>query len=408
MARRFPAAVLDLLPERSGEASLFHVLRDGAAADPDRFQALLGSMGLNDQDCFYAAFCVGIRPDYVKTFKAEDYSEFTLTNLCVYRDLVRTLRDTGRGFEAFRTSHCVCVVGVFPNKDRDCYAERHILPLVLELERRWEVPLLAGLGLPADTPERIPGACNGAEYAYHLFYFIPQSMIDLRLHRDAPGYAIDAYQAAEERAFRAILMQDPAAIDRIIEVIDILARFHYGNRGAVKMHTMEYTGTVASRLKRYRLLERDFFEMQNQLQAKVLSSATLEELKQVIRAHFQVLLPQVFENDRPKGKLVVEQVKDYIREHYMEDLSIRQLAGVAYVSPDYFSHMFKNETGKNYKTFLTEIRMKHAMELLRDTELHIGEISEKVGYKNPRSFVDAFKQSYDMSPMDYRRKHRKK
>ena len=51
--------------------------------------------------------------------------------------------------------------------------------------------------------------------------------------------------------------------------------------------------------------------------------------------------------------------------------------------------------------------MKHAVDLLRDTEMHISEISEKVGYKNPRTFMDAFKHSYGFSPMEYRRMHRR-
>ena len=91
----------------------------------------------------------------------------------------------------------------------------------------------------------------------------------------------------------------------------------------------------------------------------------------------------------------------------MEELSLQRLASVAYVSPDYFSHMFKNETGKTYKAFLTEIRMKNAVELLRETELRVAQISEKVGYNNTRAFVDAFKQTYGVSPMEYRRVHKK-
>ena len=63
----------------------------------------------------------------------------------------------------------------------------------------------------------------------------------------------------------------------------------------------------------------------------------------------------------------------------------------------------KKETGQNYKAYLTSIRMEAAIKLLRTTDLKTYEIGEKVGYNNVRRFVDAFKQIYNVSPMEYRK-----
>jgi len=48
-------------------------------------------------------------------------------------------------------------------------------------------------------------------------------------------------------------------------------------------------------------------------------------------------------------------------DHYNEDLSVKELADVACVSQNYFSAMFKKETGQNYKAYLTGIRMDEAL-----------------------------------------------
>lgn len=48
---------------------------------------------------------------------------------------------------------------------------------------------------------------------------------------------------------------------------------------------------------------------------------------------------------------MIEQVKDYIKAHYAEDMSIKELADVACVSQNYFSALFKKETGQNYKAY---------------------------------------------------------
>ena len=104
---------------------------------------------------------------------------------------------------------------------------------------------------------------------------------------------------------------------------------------------------------------------------------------------------------------MIEQVKDYIKAHYAEDMSIKELADVACVSQNYFSALFKKETGQNYKAYLTSIRMEEAIKLLRTTDLKTYEIGEKVGYNNVRRFVDAFKQIYNVSPMEYKKSLRK-
>ena len=50
-------------------------------------------------------------------------------------------------------------------------------------------------------------------------------------------------------------------------------------------------------------------------------------------------------------------------------MSIKELADVACVSQNYFSALFKKETGQNYKAYLTSIRMEEAIKLLRTTDL---------------------------------------
>ena len=47
--------------------------------------------------------------------------------------------------------------------------------------------------------------------------------------------------------------------------------------------------------------------------------------------------------------------------------------------------------------------MEEAIKLLRTTDLKTYEIGEKVGYNNVRRFVDAFKQIYNVSPMEYKK-----
>ena len=100
-------------------------------------------------------------------------------------------------------------------------------------------------------------------------------------------------------------------------------------------------------------------------------------------------------------------MKEYIREHYAEDLSLGVLAGKFYMNQYYFSTFFKRETGQNYKNYVTEVRMKQAMKILMESEdMKTSELAQAVGYKDVRSFTDKFKEVYGESPAGYKKKKR--
>lgn len=98
-------------------------------------------------------------------------------------------------------------------------------------------------------------------------------------------------------------------------------------------------------------------------------------------------------------------VKAYIREHYADDVSLSVLADTAGMTSSYLSSLFKRSTGQNYREYLTEIRMEEAHRLLMGTDMMTYEISDAVGYRTVRRFVEAFKKKYGMSPVEYKKKH---
>ena len=134
---------------------------------------------------------------------------------------------------------------------------------------------------------------------------------------------------------------------------------------------------------------------------------TYSELRERLQCYYRELLPDVYHLAGKTNTESISRTLQYIQEHYHENLSLKTLAGVACVSSHYFSAYFKAETGQNYKAYLTHVRMEQAMYLVLNTDLKTYEIAEKVGYNNVRRFVDAFRASYQMSPMDYRKLHKK-
>ncbi len=86
------------------------------------------------------------------------------------------------------------------------------------------------------------------------------------------------------------------------------------------------------------------------------------------------------------------------------DLSLQYLALEMKGNAAYLGRVFKNETGWSFNDYLSHIRTEKARELLRDTGMKGGEISEKVGFSNYNYFYLIFKKLTGMTPMDYRKK----
>ncbi|MCJ7843244.1 response regulator [Lederbergia sp. NSJ-179] len=94
-------------------------------------------------------------------------------------------------------------------------------------------------------------------------------------------------------------------------------------------------------------------------------------------------------------------IKKYTKEHYA-DVTLEDLSQLLKMSPNYISTFFKEKTGMNFSTYLTEIRMKKAADLLVDYHYKTYEISDLLGYNSPKSFTRTFKKYYGVTPREYR------
>ncbi len=97
----------------------------------------------------------------------------------------------------------------------------------------------------------------------------------------------------------------------------------------------------------------------------------------------------------------------YIEENYASDINMAVVSN--YVSMNYslFSYAFKQYTGENFVTYLKNIRLKKAKEMLETTDEKVLSIGAAVGYENSKHFMKLFKSEYGISPSEYRKNMQK-
>ena len=94
--------------------------------------------------------------------------------------------------------------------------------------------------------------------------------------------------------------------------------------------------------------------------------------------------------------------KDYIDQHYMEQLTLQQIGSLFHVSPYYLAHAFKETCGYSPRQYLLRRRIGEAQNLLLNTDLPISRISELVGYDTQNYFDLQFSKHTGMAPRKFR------
>ena len=101
---------------------------------------------------------------------------------------------------------------------------------------------------------------------------------------------------------------------------------------------------------------------------------------------------------------LVRRAKQYMLEHYSEyELTLDSMAGMLQASPVYLSRLFKQELGTSFGTYLTQIRIRKAAQLLHATDLSINEVAERTGYETQHYFSTSFKKQTGVSPLQFRK-----
>lgn len=104
-----------------------------------------------------------------------------------------------------------------------------------------------------------------------------------------------------------------------------------------------------------------------------------------------------------QSKRILKKALSYIEENFsQESLSLNSVAGEVNVSANYFSAIFSQAMQVTFVEYVTGKRMDKAKKLLRQTQMHTGEIAMEVGYKDPHYFSFVFKKTQGCTPREYR------
>lgn len=151
--------------------------------------------------------------------------------------------------------------------------------------------------------------------------------------------------------------------------------------------------------------QEEFWQVRKKLQGNCQHCYSIPQLKNLLKTELGSYLDMSREAIEAESAKPVRQAKQYISEHYSEKIVLEDIADIVDLNPVYFSVLFKKETGTNFSTYLVNVRIEKAKEMLCSTNETIAAVGEKVGYRDSRYFSQIFTKMVGVKPVLYRKLH---
>lgn len=151
-------------------------------------------------------------------------------------------------------------------------------------------------------------------------------------------------------------------------------------------------------------LKKQFLQLHNANRFE-LFIAFLNILKKLSKASVKLLSNQVYKKGLStyQGERL-QLIFDYVMNNFQNDIKLSTVANMVHMSPNAFCRFFKQRSNKSFFTFITEVRVAHACQLLIESEdSYITEIAQESGFNTISNFNKHFKVIKGLSPTQYQK-----
>lgn len=140
------------------------------------------------------------------------------------------------------------------------------------------------------------------------------------------------------------------------------------------------------------------------VKAFLLKPFSREEMYETISAAIRTAMETggVEQANANKTSDPISWAKEYVRERLHEEISMAQVANELNLSYNYFSKLFKQQTGQSFIAYVTDEKMKLAGQMLRAGQ-KTTEVARALGYPIPQNFTRAFSRYWGCTPGEYRK-----
>lgn len=138
------------------------------------------------------------------------------------------------------------------------------------------------------------------------------------------------------------------------------------------------------------------------LEEVLIGYTNLAEIKDWLYRFTENLMDRLREYTEGNYQLMLKKAIEFVEARFDEDISVKDVASSIFLSPNYFSHIFKKAKGECFTDYLNRVRIEEAKKILSQGTSKVYEVAEMVGYHDYKYFSSVFKKYVGVPPIRFK------
>lgn len=176
-----------------------------------------------------------------------------------------------------------------------------------------------------------------------------------------------------------------------------------GDFGRIKSRVYELLVIVSRAAMDAGVSAEQTFNMNHDFFRKAAPISNIDELCMMLAEIMNRYIDSIFEFSDVKNTDVIYKAVHYMRKNYTRKVTLEEVAKAAFLSPTYFSKIFKQEMGCSFNTYLNRLRVDKSKQLLLQSDLQLVDIANALGFEDQSYFTKVFKRITGESPNQFRK-----
>lgn len=277
------------------------------------------------------------------------------------------------------------------------------------IHKIYDINLEVGIGNQYKNYNNIPDSYREAEEALEYKLFFNDNIVyygDVAVSKEKSPLI---YPFNIER--KIITSLKMSNIEELEKNIDKFIRFFTSRNNIspeeIKRNCLQLIYTIYKKIIEWDISFNGKNKFNKSIETSIQKAKSFKKLKSSLNEFMLMIIENIQNKKELQNEEDIQKACRFIKNNYQKELSLKDIASSIPLTKNYFANLFKEKTGQTAMSYLKEVRIKKARNLLKKSDLKIYEIAEKIGYNNSNYFSKVFKEYTGFSPSEYRKQNNK-
>jgi len=222
------------------------------------------------------------------------------------------------------------------------------------------------------------------------------------LIRESQGYISYPYDKEKQLTY-AIISSDLANSRKYLnEILGHIFFSSANNLEVIKVRAMELSVMISRAALDGGADQSKIFDINIKFLGEFFNYETIEEVCWALTDILRKFTKETFEFTNVKHVDLMSKAVSYVKTNYMRKLTLNEVADYVFLSPSYFSKIFKEEMNYYFNDYLSHVRVEKSKALLLTERISLVDIASNVGFYDQSYFNKVFKKTTGVTPKKFR------